>query len=261
MKDMKRDNHGDPIRGSLKPIEGTDFDRWTKKIIRSTGVAELTILQSSREHFKQIAALYVLHAARLVNKPVYITNESKNIFIGALSGYDRAVSYYANCCIKYINGEKNIPIQLNLNIPECGSLSINKAFKQAYKNAEKIITSRIDKIVMKMRKGDWSNISDELFIEYKGIGPAVKCVCYYVSSIVKDKLPSQITKDVYESAVDLESKSELKKGLKKIEKLYRLKSDSNVYQLKKNVKATYSSICQESATLIFCSTNRNIYPN
>lgn len=241
-----------PIRGSLKPIENTNFDKNTKEIINSNGVLNIVLAQSCREELKEIVALYLQHAARLYGKTIEITQNSKNIFIKTLTKNSNiSVSNFADCCIRYFNNEKKITVSLNLSIPECGSLEISKAFQQACKNSEKIIKQKINKILEKMKNGNWQNVPNNLLNEYEGIEPAIKSVCLFIKTIVDDKhkLPTEITSDLYNKASLLDSK---------ITEYYQLVPEVNIYKIKKNLKVSYSSLNQECATLIFCKDKRKI---
>lgn len=251
---MKNNNgkssHGQPIRGSLKPIENTPLDHNFQEIIKSSGVANIVLIQKCRDEFKKVVARYLDHAAKLCNSTIKISEESKAIFYQTLQqNTNHSVCNFANCCINYFNTHNN-NIEVDLSGPECGAKFIDKAFQQARKNAEKIVKQRINKIIKKMENNNWSNVPEILIIEYKGIASAVNSVCIFISAIANGKLPSQITVDLYNSAI---------KKDKKIKEYYKLIPELNIYRLIKKNKPKYSSICQECATLIICKTKEQIF--
>lgn len=251
MKKKKKNEsgrHGQPTSGSLKPIKNKPIETDLNELIKSNGVANLITMQKSRDGVKQVVALYLQHAARQLklSEALIIAESSKLIFYNALKQkHNETVANFANCCIKYFNNEKKITVSVTTSGPECGSLNKKIAFQQASKNAEKLIKQRINKIVAKIEKGDWNNIPNDLFEEYKGIDAAVKNVCSFISTIANDKLPSTISADLYNLAFNL---------YEEIEKYYQLNPTFNVYKIKKNTAPTYYSISQECATLIFCHT-------
>lgn len=248
---INQHSHGKPITGSLKPIENTQFEKNLNEIIQSTKVANLIVLQKCRDTLKEIVALYLQHAARLNGKSIQISEKSKNIFIKSLEDNDnKSISHFANCCIKYFNNEKKIKTSLNLSIPECGSLNVDKAFQQASKNAQKIVKSKINKIISKMENNSWDNIPEELLYEYKGIETAIISVCSFITTLVNGKLPCQISTDLYKKAIQQDSK---------VQDIYQLSTELDIYKLKKCSRATYTSVNQECATLIFCKTKKSIF--
>lgn len=239
-------NNRNRIRGSLKPIVNTIFFNSLNYILNTSGALNTFTAQYCRETLKEVVAQYLKHPfIKFSNDDDYKVNQnSKTIFINFLKrNSNNAVHGFADCCLNYFNGDREISLHLDLSIPECNSGVFNKALKKAMMNSKKIVKQKFNKIYKKMENNEWNNVPDYLFNDYKGIETAVTSVCTYIYTINTQKIPSALTVDLYNKAYNLDNT---------ISKYFKYVPSANYYKIIKNESIFYSSLKQECATLIFC---------
>lgn len=223
---MKKNNNfkknSRPIRGSEKPYLSTEIIRIYNDLIKRKGYVNLNDLDFLRDAFKNTVAIYYRYAAtRNGFKKIDVNETCKNIIANSLSNETNVHIYgFIQCTLDFYMQIRPDIIELNMSGACCNSPDPDKVFTKADRNTETLMQKRIDKLIHKIKRGDWENVDYERVAQYMAIPIAIKYVSGYLHIINNGTLPEIVDRETYSKALSYD---------KKISDYYKLSDDDNYH--------------------------------
>lgn len=242
-KGKKEHKHSsNKIRAKNKLFVNSNFEKSYNNVNTSGSVLCHDDLDIFRKNEKSTVADIERYASNFIKPNLKISDESVDIIKANYSHANPYVNGFIVCIISCYNKTHTSSTFINLSAMY-KSKNRYKIMQQAEKNCERTITAYVNKIIAKMKSGQWKNVTKYDIAKFEAIEPAVLFFCAYIDFLTIGTIPEKISNQDYVSAINYDPK---------IVRYYSKDMKDNCYKLNKKANNKINNFNQKCLTFLFC---------
>lgn len=242
-KSKKERNHSpNKIRAKTKIFVNSKFEKSYNRVNTNGSILCHDDLDVFRKNEKSAVADIERYASNFIKPNLNISEESVDIIKANYTHTNPYVAGFIVCIISCYNKTHTPSTFINLSAVY-KSKKRSKIMQQAEKNCERTITAYVNKIIAKMKLGQWKNVTEYDIAKYEAIEPAVLFFCDYIHFLTIGTIPEKISNQDYVSAFYYDPT---------IEQYYSKDMQNNCYKLNKKANNKINNFNQKCLTFLFC---------
>lgn len=238
----KHKHSSNKIRAKNKIFINSEYEKSFNQINVSGSILCHDDLDNFRRNEKSVVATIERQASNRIKANLKVSDQSVDIIQNNYNHNNPYVVGFIDCIISSYNEAHMFSSLIDMSAAYKTKRQ-HKIMQQAEKNCQKTIKTYVDKIIAKMKSGQWKNITEYDIAKYEAIEPAVQFFCDYIEFLVIGTIPSKINNEDYILALELDVN---------IKNYYSKNNIEDCFVVNTNANKRINIFNQECLTFLFC---------